>query len=412
MDISGKWSITACNWSPISSQLRLHQGRVDKYLWGDNEMLSFLWGTPHASGWALSKSGTQMLPSPFQALLAWVAALVVALSGLQFVFYFCCPNIERANGNCECLDFSKKCYTPDGGKMKLVMRLFGSIGILVILLLVLGLAFSSVRIIDAGEVGVKTEFGRVVEVLHPGIYFIIPIMNDVKYMSTQIEKFEPRTTAASKDLQIVDTQIAVNYRIVLDGDRIKQLYERFRGKHELRVINPLVQEVVKSNTAKFNAEELITKRVELKERIATDLEQKLDNYGLEVVEVSITDLNFSPEFNAAIEAKVVAEQKLRKEKIDLETKRISVQRHVLTKNASATAIVIEAHAQADAKKIKAEAEANAIKKITEAITDPYLRYYYVETWDGQMPKVIGDNDLMIGLGDLNQADVGESNSSG
>ncbi|MBN1170447.1 prohibitin family protein [Candidatus Micrarchaeota archaeon] len=292
------------------------------------------------------------------------------------------------------------------GKLASVIGFFGTIFILFVLAILL---ISSVRIINAGEVGVKLEFGRVMDVLEPNIHFVVPVMNDVKYLSTQIEKFETTASAASNDLQVVETQLAVNYRINGNNDQIMNLYETFRGNHEVRIIDPLVQEVVKANTAQFNAAELITKRVELKSKIAQDLKQKLGNYGIDVVEVSITNLDFSPEFNAAIEAKVVAEQKLQKEKIDLETKKIEVQRLIAETNASATSLVIQANADAEAKIIRATAEAEAIEKITKAVTAQYIQYNYVQRWDGQLPKVMGSQDVIIGLESLDGNQ--EANSS-
>ena len=281
-------------------------------------------------------------------------------------------------------------------------RVIGTLGGLFIFFILLFVVLSAVRIVNAGEVGVKTEFGRVVDILEPNLHMVVPIMNDVKILSTQIEKFETGASAASKDLQVVQTDLAINYRINGDTGKIKELYETFRGRHEQRIIAPLVQEVVKANTAKFNAEELITKRVEVKTKIAEELKQKLAVYGIDVVEVSIINLDFSPEFNAAIEAKVVAEQTLQKEQIDLETKRIEVQKLVAQQNATAIALVIQAEADAKAKVIRAEAEAEAITKITESITDPYIRYYYIEQWDGVLPKVMGEQDLIIDLEGLNQ----------
>lgn len=284
--------------------------------------------------------------------------------------------------------------------MRKLTAFFGFFGTFFIIFIAALLILASVRIINAGEVGVKTEFGKVTDILEPNLHIVVPIVNDVAYLSTQIGKYEATASAASKDLQVVDTKLAINYKIKGSNDEIKLLYEQFRGNHEERIISPLVQEVVKANTAQFNAAELITKRVDVKSKIARDLKTKLDPYGIEVVEVSITDLDFSKEFNAAIEAKVVAEQTLEKEKIDLETKKIEVQQLIASTNASATSLVIQAEADAQARIIRATAEAEAIEKVTESISDPYVRYYYVTRWDGMLPKVMGDNDVIIDIEDI------------
>jgi regulator of protease activity HflC (stomatin/prohibitin superfamily) len=276
------------------------------------------------------------------------------------------------------------------------MKLFFGAVILILLLL------TAVKVVDVGSVGVKTQFGEVVGVLHPGLHIVIPVVNDVRFVSTQIEKYEAKASSASKDLQDVQTQLAVNYRLLAADEEVESIYKRFKGNHENRIIQPLVQEVVKAKTAEFTAEELITKRVDVKQKITEDLKLKLSNYGLEVAEVSITDFTFSPEFDDAIEAKVVAEQKLQKEKIDLQIKQVEVQREIAEKNASAIGAVIEAEGKAKARLLQADAEAKAIEKVTSAITDPYIKYYYVDQWNGELPKVLGKEDIIIDLGEVTE----------
>jgi regulator of protease activity HflC (stomatin/prohibitin superfamily) len=296
----------------------------------------------------------------------------------------------------ETLEFEQiKKRTEEGGKM--VVNMFK---LIFFALVVLFLIFSTVKIVDVGSVGVKTQFGEVVGILHPGLHIVIPVMNDVRFLSTQIEKYEAKASSASKDLQDVQTQLAVNYRISVNDSDVKEIFERFKGNHEIRIIQPLVQEVVKAKTAQYTAEELITKRVQVKNSITDDLKTKLKAYGIQVAEVSITDFTFSEEFDKAIEAKVVAEQTLQKERIDLQTKQVEVQKTIAEKNASAVALVIEATAKANATIIQAEADATAIKKITAAITDPYIKYYYVNQWNGELPKVLGKEDIMIDLGNV------------
>jgi regulator of protease activity HflC (stomatin/prohibitin superfamily) len=261
------------------------------------------------------------------------------------------------------------------------------------------LFFTTIKIVDVGSVGIKTQFGEAVDVLHPGLHIMIPLVNDVRFLSTQIEKYEAKASSASKDLQDVQTQLAVNYQVSFNDSTILEIYQRFKGNHEDRIIQPLVQEVVKAKTAQFTAEELITKRVEVKTKITEDLKTKLANYGLNVAEVSITDFTFSSQFDSAIEAKVVAEQTLQKERIDLQIKQVEVQRSIAEKNASAIGLVIEAEGKAKARLLEADAEAKAIEKVTSAITDPYIKYYYVNQWNGELPRVLGQEDIIIDIGD-------------
>ena len=266
--------------------------------------------------------------------------------------------------------------------------------------LILLFVFFPVRIISAGEIGVLLEFGKVKEIWHPGMHILVPFMNEVIIMPTQIEKFETAATAASADLQIVQTTIAVNYRLPQNDPSVQSLYENFRGDHETRIIQPLVQEIVKSSTAKRTAAELITKREDVKTVITANLREKLAQYNIDVVEVSITNFDFSPEFNKAIESKVVVEQELQQAQLELQKKQVQVQQGIAEKNASATATVITAEADAKATILRANAEAEAIKTITGSINDPYVRYLYVQRWNGQVPKVVGSGQNIMDISSL------------
>ncbi|MFH1785198.1 MAG: prohibitin family protein [Candidatus Micrarchaeota archaeon] len=267
-------------------------------------------------------------------------------------------------------------------------------------LLIFLFIFFPIRIINAGEVGVLLEFGKVKEIWHPGMHLLIPFINEVKSMSTQIQKFESDASAASSDLQIVQTTIAVNYRIQSEDIDVQNLYENFRGDHEDRIIDPIVQEVVKSNTAKLTAAELITKRETVKQVITADLKQKLAEYDITVVAVSITNFDFSADFNKAIEAKVVVEQELLQEQLELQKKQVEVQQTIAIKNATATGMVIEAEAYAKSQVLMAQGEAEAIETITESLTDEYIQYLYVQNWDGQVPKVVGSGESIIDISSL------------
>ncbi|MEW6723002.1 MAG: prohibitin family protein [Candidatus Micrarchaeota archaeon] len=282
----------------------------------------------------------------------------------------------------------------NAGVKFVLLLVFGFIGLMLLLV------FFPVRVISAGEVGVLLEFGRVKEIWHPGLHLMVPFMNGVDILSTQIEKFETQASAASSDLQIVQATIAVNYRLPQSDASVQTLYENFRGNHENRIIAPLAQEVIKANTAKYSADELITKRGELKSVISADLKQKLAEYDIDVVEVSITNFDFSPEFNDAIERKVVAEQNKLQAQFELEKQQIEVLKQVAQANATAESEIIKADAEAKAKVIRAEAEAEAITKITQTLGDEYLRYYYIQRWNGELPKVMGSEGNIIDISQL------------
>lgn len=259
---------------------------------------------------------------------------------------------------------------------------------------------SSIVIVQTGTVGIVMEFGRIKEVIQPGLHFVIPVITNVQVMNTQTMKYEVNASAATNDLQDVRATIAVNYHLSNNDDGIIYLFNQFRGAHEDRIIAPVVQEVVKANTAKFTADNLIKTRSAVKDSITRDLENKLSDKGIYVEEVSITNFDFSPQFNQAIENKAVIEQEKLQAQLELEKKQIEVQKMVVEQNATAQALVIQAEADAKAKSLRAEGEANAtlvtasankqaIDLIQGVLTDEYVRYQYAQRWDGKLPYFMG-----------------------
>jgi len=174
----------------------------------------------------------------------------------------------------------------------------------------------------------------------------------------------------------------------------------------------VVQEAVKASTAQYTAEELITKRTEVKSVISSQLKEKLSVYGISVEEVAITNFDFSEEFNNAIESKVAAEQQKLEMQIELDQKKIEVQKMIAEANASAESAVLEANGDAQATLIRASAEAQAIQKVSDSLTEAqnnegYLTWAYIAKWDGEMPTVLGDSDLMIEMGELEDSGEGD-----
>ncbi len=229
----------------------------------------------------------------------------------------------------------------------------------VILLVLLLMSFS---IVNAGYVGVVTRWGAVNRVIYPGISMKMPIAESVKKIDTRSQKDQVDVAAASKDLQTVTSTIAVNYH--LDGQFATNVYQSVGLKYQDILIAPAVQNIFKATTAKYTAEELITKR----EQVRLDAENALTEQ-LIVENFNIVNFDFSAEFNAAIEQKVTAQQevetakqKLAKTKIEAET----------------------AKAQA-----QGQADAQAALKNTGALTPEYLQYLALQKWNGILPQVTG-----------------------
>lgn len=239
----------------------------------------------------------------------------------------------------------------------------------VIIIIVLAIFLGSTTFVGAGERGVVKQFGAVTgRVMGEGLNFKIPIVNGVDKMNVKTLKVETQSSAASKDLQIVTSSIALNYRI--RPDNLVWIRQNIGRQQDLQVniIDPAIQESIKAATAEFTAEELITKRPAVRDQMKLNLQNKLDvltNSGIVVEEFNIIDFQFSEEFDSAIEAKVTAEQNALKAQRDLERVKFEAQQKI--------------------EQAKAEAESIRIQAEALSRSNDVLNLRWIEKWNGVMP---------------------------
>jgi len=241
-----------------------------------------------------------------------------------------------------------------------------------IVLLFVGL-FNSIAIIQPGSVGIVIRLGAAQpNALEEGIHFIVPFITQVRELNVKIQKADVTTAAASKDLQMVNAAIVVNYRV--DKARAVTLFREIGIHYLSTVIEPSIQEAFKADSAKYTAEELITERAVVSQGIQESISTRLEQFGVIVDAVNITSFDFSPEFNRAIEEKVTAVQKALQAERELERFRFEAQQKVETAKGEAEAIM---------QKAKAEAEALGLKKQYAVMELIWLSA--VEKWDGKLP---------------------------
>ncbi len=195
----------------------------------------------------------------------------------------------------------------------------------------------------------------------------VPFIDTVITFNTQTQKTEATISAASKDLQDVKAVVAVNY--AHSKAEIRNIYQSV-GDNEMvvaKIITPAVQESVKAATAVYSAEELITKRADVRNLIIQNMKEKVERFGVSIQDVNIIDFAFSPAFNQAIEGKVRVEQEALTEKNQLEKIKYKAQQQVEQQRGIADAQVLQAEANAKATKINAQADAEAITIKTKAI---------------------------------------------
>lgn len=274
----------------------------------------------------------------------------------------------------------------------------------VILVCLIGF-FASCTKVSSGTVGVVRQFGAVdAAPLQPGIHFTKPWpLVSVEEMNTQIGTTEGEALAASKDLQSVKTKVAIQWAILPGA--APQVIQGFgdEAKLETAILTPAIQEVVKAVSARYTAEELITKRNEVKLGIESELDKFVQKTLLEknavgaikLANVAVTNFEFSADFNNSIEAKVKAEQDSLRAKNEMNTR-------VTQAEAKAKEVTLAAQADADSKKLSADATAYATdaesKARAAAITreasalqsNPGLvQLRIAERWNGALPTYTG-----------------------
>ncbi len=194
-------------------------------------------------------------------------------------------------------------------------------------------------------------------------------------MTVQTQKDQVDASAASKDLQAVTSTIAVNYH--LDGQFAVDIYQNVGTNYQDILLAPAIQNIFKETTAQYTAEELITNREKVRSQAEESLKAHLLNYHVIVESFNIVNFNFSPEFNAAIEAKQVAQQQVETAKQKLAQAQVDAQ----------TALAAA----------KGQADAQAAVKNAGSLTPEYLQYLAITKWNGILPVVVGESSPFVDI---------------
>jgi prohibitin 2 len=291
--------------------------------------------------------------------------------------------------------YKRKKITPEGepleggGVSRSLVRIVVPIIIGIIIISII--AVSSVRIVDAGNRGVLVQFGNVDTdaSLDEGLHFVVPFRDNVVQMEVRTQKIVESATSASKDLQDVSTQVALNYHV--NPDRAQVLYQQLGPDYANRVIVPAIQESVKQVTARFNAEELITKRETVKNQIEEQITARLAAYNIIADATSITDFQFSELFKQAVEAKVSAQQRALQAQNELRRIQIEAQQNEAQAIGEQKANIARAEGTKQSNVLQAEGEAQAITIIDKQLRNnpTYLEWLKTTRWDGVLPLVTG-----------------------
>lgn len=219
------------------------------------------------------------------------------------------------------------------------IRLLGFLILLLAIFIILG----PIAFVPVGYRGIATRLGTPTgHIRGEGVHFKFPIIEGNKNVEVRVQKKEVDATAASKDLQTVSSRVALNFAV--DSEKVVDIYRQVGDDYDDRIVSPAIQEAVKSVTARYTAEELITKRAMVSDAILTEIKDRIGNYGLLATDFNIVDFDFSSSFNAAIEAKVTAEQSALAAKNKLEQVKYEAQQQIEAAKGKAEALQIEGDA--------------------------------------------------------------------
>ena len=256
---------------------------------------------------------------------------------------------------------------------KMNMKMGRTATLLILLAVLVFLAFNSFVIVEAGNRGVVLQLGAVKPItLEEGPHFKIPFIQEVINIDVKVQKRESEQTAASRDLQVVTTKVAVNFH--LTPETVNKLYQNVGLEFNTKIVDPAIGESLKAVTAQYTAEELISKRPEVSTKVKELLATKLAKYNMLLDDINITEFNFSSEYNQAIEQKQIAEQQALKAQLDLQRIEIEAKQKIEQAKAEAESLRLQ--------KQEVTPELVELRKIEAQIKA-------IEKWDGKLPNVTG-----------------------
>lgn len=231
--------------------------------------------------------------------------------------------------------------------------------------------------IDTGEVAVVKQLGEAKRVESSGTSWAFWMTNKYQKYDAKVQNKTIKTAAYSSDAQTMELEIALQYQIKVD--KVMDIAKQYGKLEDLETrLLAIVNEKTKAVMSEHNANNIISDRAAMSPAVEESIRKAVgDKYYVDIVSVSITNIDFSDAFESAVEEKMIAEQKQLKTQYDNETK------------------VSQAEAESKAKILKAEGEAKANELLEKSLTDKILQEMYLEKWDGKLPTVVSDGNTMF-----------------
>ena len=264
-----------------------------------------------------------------------------------------------------------------------------TIGIIVVLVIILIIGWSTFVIVPAGHRGVVLWWGSVEKrIMGEGLNFMVPIAERVIKVDVKVQPHPFREIdASSKEYQNVKMTGMMNFHI--DPAYVNDLYQKVGLDFADKVIDPAFNDFVKEVVPTYPIGEILPKREEIRKRAMTKLGDNLSRYHIIVDDIYFANIRFSPEYEGAIEAKQVAQQQVETQRQVLAQREIEAQQKVATAKGEAESILVVAQGQAKAN-----------DALSRSITPILVQYKGIEKWNGILPQVSGGAVPFIDLGKM------------
>lgn len=264
----------------------------------------------------------------------------------------------------------------------------------------------SVHQINTGEIAVVKVWGKAKETRTPGTHFNFWIGKEYITYDTKVREIDSKTMSYSQDAQTMEIEVTLQYRIQMD--KVLNIYEEYGSLEMLESrIKSICNEKVKTVMSSKQAMKIIETRNTLSSDVISVVSEATESkYYIEIVNVVITNIDFSDAFEQAVENKMIAEQQQLQEEYNKQKQITQAEAELEVAKRKAQAKIEEARAEAESIELKAEAEAQALQilqetwnNIPEEIRQVILQEKAISNWNGELPEtLVGDEFLRYLLG--------------
>ena len=253
----------------------------------------------------------------------------------------------------------------------------------------------SIRTVQTGEVAVVKNLGKIKDVKGPGTHFDLWITNNYTKYDTKVQNVDVTTMAYSSDAQTMDIQMTIQYQIM--SDKVVDIASQYGTLSTLQNrIQSIAIEKTKAVLSGHKAMDIIANRASISPEVEEAIKEAVgEEYFVTVTTVVLTNIDFSDAFELAVEEKMIAEQAKLKADYENQTKIAQAEAEAEAKLKAAQAEIDIAKANAEAIKIEAEAEAEANNTIAASLTEEILNKILADSWNGEMPAVVGNGDYIL-----------------